>query len=229
MKQPQTKIISMGEYVKYKGKEVKTGTCEHLYYASYQKFKQAFEDGLLRPSDHGVHPERCLRPDSGFLFRFPFPDEDKLPFGDIGQFPFDRGVQIQIKAKSDKESMELTGSSKPRAVSIDLVCQKLVNRATDGHSILTPVFREPVSRKLFRIEDEADVLKIVKQIVRYQIVGEPNEEKRRLYRGIADRILKGMNINPAILVSMENGLLKPKHLPNGKQRKSDKVRKSKRI
>lgn len=219
----------MGEYVKYKGKEVKIGTCEHLYYASYQKFKQAFEDGLLRPSDHSVHPERCLRPDSGFLFRFPFPDEDKLAFGDIGQFPFDRGVPIHIKPESDKERMELTGSSKPRAVTIDLVCQKLVSRASDGQSILAPVFRGPVSRKLFRIEDEADVLKIVKQIVHHQIVGEPNEEKRRLYRGIADRILIGMKLNPAILISMEQALLKRGNLSRRKQRESDKIRKSRRI
>ena len=40
----------MGEYINYKGQEVKLGTCEDLYYTNLAAFKQAVELGEIKPS-----------------------------------------------------------------------------------------------------------------------------------------------------------------------------------
>lgn len=70
----------MSEIVSYKGKPFTIGTCENLYYVSYQKFVSALSSGFLGYLIGNLRPEEYALPDSGFRFRFPFPDEDKIPF-----------------------------------------------------------------------------------------------------------------------------------------------------
>ena len=69
----------MGEYIKYRHEIIKIGTCENLYYTSYPKYCTALESNRLSREDGNLSPELYAKPDSGFRFRFPFPDEDKLP------------------------------------------------------------------------------------------------------------------------------------------------------
>lgn len=65
----------MGEMAKYKGEEIKIGTCEEMYY-------------LRADQRHLVEYDF----DPGDRFRFPFPDEDELEPGNFGDH--DRGVEI---------------------------------------------------------------------------------------------------------------------------------------
>jgi hypothetical protein len=37
----------MGEYVKYRGKSIKLGTCEDLFYTDYGRYIGALREGLL--------------------------------------------------------------------------------------------------------------------------------------------------------------------------------------
>lgn len=75
---------------------VKLGTCESLYYVTYPKFLGALLAGLLSRCENNLAPDCYVKPDSGFLFRFPFPDEDHLPFGDIGAFGFRRTLPFTL-------------------------------------------------------------------------------------------------------------------------------------
>ena len=77
----------MGEYVKYKKECVKIGTCEDLYYVSYQKYVSMLP--FLKQEEHNLPPERYSEDNSGFRFRFPFPDEDNAEF--VSHTDYNRG------------------------------------------------------------------------------------------------------------------------------------------
>jgi hypothetical protein len=85
----------MGEFIRHNGEEIKIGTLENLYYTSYGKYTTELKAGRLSP-DGSTSPESYALPDSGFRFRFPFPDEDKLAFGEIIG-PWNRGIPITIE------------------------------------------------------------------------------------------------------------------------------------
>lgn len=88
----------MGEYVTYLGTHSKLGTCEDLYYVSFPKYITALRNGYLMPVANNDNPSEYAKPDSGFRFRFPFPDEDNFSFGDIGKYHYLRGIAITIDA-----------------------------------------------------------------------------------------------------------------------------------
>ncbi|SEA15182.1 hypothetical protein SAMN05192529_10962 [Arachidicoccus rhizosphaerae] len=194
----------MGEYVKYKGAEVKIGTCESLYYVTYPKFKEAFDQKLLTPSEFSVHPARCLEVDSGFLFRFPFPDEDKLAFGEIGKHGFNRGLPIKIVPGGDKDLIGLKDKPTDQEFTIHLIQQKFVRRESDGTPVMAAVFSEPESRKVFRIEEGSDILKIAGQIMEHHIVHESDRKLSMQYSQIATRMLAGYGLKPDM--SLRNSL-----------------------
>jgi hypothetical protein len=69
----------MGEYVKLDGQSVKLGTCENLYYCTFDALcahvdRMEQQSGNLAPRDY-------LKARYGFRYRFPFPDEDSLYIG----------------------------------------------------------------------------------------------------------------------------------------------------
>jgi len=70
----------MGEYLH----NVKLGTCESLYYTTYNQLKNWLVSGK----------ENFLKVNSGYRFRFPFPDEKNRRIGDYDNF--DRGYLINI-------------------------------------------------------------------------------------------------------------------------------------
>src|SRR5690625_82368 len=98
-----------GEYIKYKGDEVRTGTDRNLYYTSYKKYDRALKAGLLSAVSGQSEPQYYVRYNTGMLFRFPFPDEDRLPFGMIGNFSFDRGVPIKVSPQGDSRGWFVRG------------------------------------------------------------------------------------------------------------------------
>ena len=84
----------MGECVKYKGDYVKIGTCESLYYTTYKQMDELNKKGLLKEADGNLRPDSYLKVNSGFRFRFPFPDEKDIQFGMYDDY--DRGVIIKV-------------------------------------------------------------------------------------------------------------------------------------
>lgn len=82
----------MGEYAKYKGEEIKIGTCEDMYYLRYD------QAALVRPKRGNTDP---VRDRADLRFRFPFPDEDSI---EPGQFrdPF---RSVRINAPMDWEGI----------------------------------------------------------------------------------------------------------------------------
>ena len=77
----------MGEYVKIMGEHVKIGTCENLYYTSFQNFQKLSENGVIKENQSTIKEYLT----GGFRFRFPFPDEpENVLFSEVENF--DRGV-----------------------------------------------------------------------------------------------------------------------------------------
>jgi hypothetical protein len=82
----------MGEYIKYKGHEIKLGTCESMYYARLDQLKEArFE---MEKMGGNLDIAEYLDPKNGFRYRFPFPDEDNIQIGDFEEY--DKGLVIQL-------------------------------------------------------------------------------------------------------------------------------------
>ena len=183
----------MGEYVRHLGSTVKLGTCEDLYYVSYPKYKSALQSSYLMSVENNCTVAYYAKPNSGFRFRFPFPDEDRLSFGDIGNFDLRRGIAINL----DSNVIELF--DKPNRVDktykIDIVQQKLVHRQEDGKLCLALVWRDPDRGGYFREEEDATIRKILSQIIKHHVLHEQDGEKKAFFRLIACRILKGYRMD----------------------------------
>lgn len=199
----------MGEYIKYKGNEVKIGTLENLYYTSYQKYNRALKEGMLSGLDDNGQPEEYVKPDSGFRFRFPFPDEDKLPFGDIGQTHYLRGVRVKIDpiGKQDQEEEWKMIAGKNRQ--LEITQQKLIHREEDGKACLALIVRNPESGLSFRIEDEQSAKIIVKGVLHNHVANAANLKERTFYRQLAARIIAGYRLNKAVGKSIKRPKGKP--------------------
>jgi hypothetical protein len=175
----------MGEYIKYKGAEIKIGTLENLYYTSYEKYVKALKTPLVSKADGSLAPSEYAEPDSGFRFRFPFPDEDKLPFGDISG-DYQRGIPVTV----DNAAL-WDGDMANRQYQLEIVQQKLVHRQSDGKLCLAVVCRDPVKQESFRLEDKSAIKALIHQILKNHVMNEPDQEKKSFFRAIAVRVLKG--------------------------------------
>ncbi|WP_214072582.1 hypothetical protein [Mucilaginibacter sp. dw_454] len=175
----------MGEYVNYKGNEIKVGTMDNLYYVTYEKYSRALAAGLLSKLDGSSAPAEYARPDSGFCFRFPFPDEDKLPLGDIGRSDYNRGLPVKI------DPGIYNGAGDGSLKTVEIVQQKLVHREQDGKLILALLLRDPADGNKFRIEDDAFIGKFCREIIRNHVMNEKDKAKKEAYRQVASIISKG--------------------------------------
>lgn len=184
----------MGEYVKYKNKEVKIGTMEDLYYTSYEKYTAALKDKLLTKLPASDTPSAYAKPDSGLRFRFPFPDEDKLPFGEIKE-PYDRGVPVKVEPKLFNAVADDPAMADRRYIYMEITQQKLVHREADGKPVLALVLRDPVTGNAMRMEDDVFIKTFTKAILRNHVIGEDNREKASYFRTLAKRILAGYKLN----------------------------------
>ena len=89
----------MGEYVRMNGDAVKLGTCEDLYYCTFDTLC-TFIDGMKK-EPHNCDPSDYLKESGGWRYRFPFPGEDKIPIGTHDDF--DRGYLVELPEKSPIE------------------------------------------------------------------------------------------------------------------------------
>lgn len=184
------RIIEMGEYVKYRGHEVKIGTCENLYYTSYQKYLAAMNSGFVSGLQGNGAPMDYLNVNYGFRFRFPFPDEDKLKFGEIIE-PFHRGVIITVSSSVLNDDPSLADQT----IQIEIVQQKPVINEENGDFNLALVFRDPKTDQSYSIRGAEDIRKLVVDIVRNHVVNQPDPHMKSFYRAIAVRIIKGYGMS----------------------------------
>ncbi|WP_130855651.1 hypothetical protein [Olivibacter jilunii] len=216
----------MGEYVKYGSKVVKIGTCESLYYTSYEKYLGALFAGQLGFVDGNIDPRYYARPNAGFRFRFPFPDEDKMPMGHSFDH-FDRGVSVKVGAdvwhnkQLDASQLHLAFTKDhvgqvigtfrsgvlapgpvpvlpvkklPETMMLDIVFQKPVYRQSDGKFILALVLREPITGDMRRLEEDKDIRKFLKDLIKYQVAPDGDQHTRQFYRMIGARVMKGYSL-----------------------------------
>lgn len=81
----------MSEIIKINGQICKIGSCESLYYTTYQQYKKALDNGQLKGTPGNDTPDNYIN--GLYRFRFPFPDENF----EIGMYEdFDRGVYFEI-------------------------------------------------------------------------------------------------------------------------------------
>ena len=72
----------MGEYAKFRGQEIKIGTCESMYYLRYEdRHKVEAKSGNVDPAN-----------DKNLFFRLPFPDEDHIEPGNYEDY--NRGLRM---------------------------------------------------------------------------------------------------------------------------------------
>lgn len=174
----------MGEYVKYGREVIKIGTCENLYYSTYYGYCEALENNRLYRVEGNLSPSLYAKPDSGFRFRFPFPDEDKLPFGSNWN-DFNRGVPVKLDSAAVEPPEQC--NLKDGIFEMEIVQQKLVHRQSDNLLCLALVWRTHARGEYFRVEDYNDVKNILSQIIKHHILNNSNLEQRSFYRGIALR------------------------------------------
>jgi len=174
--------------VSYIGRDVKIGTCELLYYTSYQKYRDAYESGRLGSLEGNGHISDYLKVENGFMFRFPFPDEDRLRFGHfVGSF--NRNVPVLLSMPAFER---ICGDQVSEGLNqIGISMQKPVRRIDDGKFCLALVYVDYKSGHMFRIEDDNVVRLLAKEIVKNHIMKEASAERRSFYRTLASRILKG--------------------------------------
>ena len=169
----------MGEYAKYRGREVKIGTCEDMYYLRADQARD------VQPISNSLNPWReryVLR------FRFPFPDEDGTEPGAFE--PYERGYTIpqgyvfEHSDPTDHHSIQLV-SNYPSGYLVSLPCpqsgrviegaqvmrnggpagwqitkQKFLRSDGDGPDTLAVVISCAICRVSYRVEDAAEAHRI---------------------------------------------------------------------
>lgn len=189
----------MGEYIKYKNQEIKLGTCESLYYATLPKYLAAYNAGHLRSVVHNLSPSGYLNVEQGFLFRFPFPDEDHLPLGEF-LHGFNRSLPIEVSPSVFSAIMGSEHQGSGYSLAIEF--QKPVYRIADKQLCNALVFRDSVGMQLYRLEDDYEVKLLIGELVKNHISKEVDVEKRKFFRQIGARILKGYRLQtPALNLS----------------------------
>jgi hypothetical protein len=74
----------MGEHIRLHGQSVKLGTCENLYYVTYDQLRRLV--GAAEELPGNLPPREYLNPEHGFRYRFPFPEEDGIEAGNAEEY-----------------------------------------------------------------------------------------------------------------------------------------------
>ena len=74
----------MGEYIGINGEQMKLGTCEDLYYVTYDQARQLLTRAVQVPGN--LPPREYLDPKHQWRYRFPFPEEDGRAAGLFDDF-----------------------------------------------------------------------------------------------------------------------------------------------
>lgn len=192
----------MERYVRYKNEVVKIGDDEDLYCTSFRKYHLALKKGFLSQLAGHLSPEEYAKHSGPYRFRFPFPDEDKFAFGDIGNFPRLRGLRLKIDPGTDTRLIEQLKLLCGQNGLLEITQQKIIFQSANRKFSLVTIIRNPESGNSFRIEDESFIFKLNKNIILNHVVNEPDMGKKNFYRTLIARILRGYHQNiPSILAS----------------------------
>lgn len=175
----------MEEYVSYLSVPTRIGTADILDRVSYGTFREQLTAGSLVRAPECLPPVSYTDPDYGFLFRFPFPDEDILEFGDLKDRELHRGLLVKIERDGyfprgffpELDGMPMTTVGTLQYTStfpmenpnnaddhiyIELTYQTAMQ--VEGKRMLALVFRCPFSGKLFKVKDWLKANYLVMQI-----------------------------------------------------------------
>lgn len=206
----------MGEYVHYEGDSAKIGTCEDLYYVTYDDLVTMIDRGATT-SPGNLPPREYLK--NGFRFRFPFPDEDALGVGKWEAEQFDRGLMVPIpkdllgynehedrwvgiRPKGEKYAYNInvkvtcpmSPEADPKDYHVGATNQRYVQivqqKPVDG--CLWLVLRCPYCETMWRVPpDEGKAF--VEWMRTYSKRDYEHQSKGRYYLEVADRIEEGYN------------------------------------
>lgn len=118
----------MGEYIR----DTKLGTCENLYYSTFEQLKNTKEFSADEKSDF-------LKIDSGYRFRFPFPDEninigthEDHDRGFLITIPDSIGVEISHSTTFTRVGFRNANAQRHQEFGIEIPCpQDKENRGTN--------------------------------------------------------------------------------------------------
>lgn len=176
----------MGEYITtVQDGQLKIGTCEDLYYVTYQSLIAYVDEGAKKAPGN-LEPREYLKAEHGFRYRFPFPDESEqdrfhnptrgwkfsLPVADAKDFIEQVDHDSVCHRVSDinvwhpciwsKEWSEARGnfghSPLPSLMALELVQQKFAG------GILVPVLKCGCCGSKFRVESVERVEQITEAI-----------------------------------------------------------------
>lgn len=92
----------MGEYARYKGEQIKIGTCESMYYL------RADQAHLVTPQSGSVDP---IKDRAEIRFRFPWPQEDGIEPGQFADFAKSLGLGVPPPREIDHRSVQFKHDS----------------------------------------------------------------------------------------------------------------------
>lgn len=176
----------MEHYVKYLDKKVLIGEDENLYYATFSQLYEAWQNGLLSQVSGGNEPLKFLAPDSGYFFRFPFPDEG-IPLAEYCDVQESRGLLLHLEmdglfVEDDFEDVSCLVRSKTQPgllkkvscdnpnrysekIDIELTQQQLTS--VDGVIRLVPALRCPYTGGVYKIKDQEKLDILIGQIFKH--------------------------------------------------------------
>jgi hypothetical protein len=158
---------------------------------------------------------------TGLRFRFPFPDEDCLPLGEVGDESFERGVLITIErgmhfatgefppvhATYEVKSITQPGLRRQipmlnpnnvfETIDIEIVQQKPVS--IHGNFYLLLVYRCPYSRERWRIEHRETAEHIVSEIRQRYLLTTTDDSEQIFWDKLTERILIGYEPGAGLL------------------------------
>jgi hypothetical protein len=189
----------MGEYAKFRGVEIKIGTCEDMYYLRYDQRRMIQPlSNSLNPNDKEV--QKIIR------FRFPWPDEDdSLPGGNGKGFDPFRTLRIDDVRAEDEDHGKVQFSAQ-NGYLVSIPCPEGKDRShgltihrngyggavhlfqqavRGGH--LVPIFQCGGCKTMWRVETNEDLAPYIKSLE--EKIERESGASKRFYRTILDRML----------------------------------------
>lgn len=174
----------MEHCIKFCGKPITIGIDTHLCFATVEQLYRAWNKNLLKGLPEHFPPIQFISGNSGFIFRFPFPDE-AIPLGEYPETISKRGLlmeieKYQILKDEDFNKIAITFISETQPtlksefqcdnpnslqskIQIELIGQQLL---FDGHQYkLCPVLRCPYSGQTFLIKGENELNVLMTEIL----------------------------------------------------------------
>jgi ssDNA-binding Zn-finger/Zn-ribbon topoisomerase 1 len=210
----------VGEYAKYKGQEVKLGTCENMYYITVQEY-------IKRRTSLTVSFNYLTPNDS--LFRFPFPDEDGQAFefenfyrGVSITIPKTLGVEIYHKEITEIDLKEVD------TLTFEIIQQKIVCDESSNEKIeLQTVVRCPNCGGVSRLskEEAESIYNYFKSLKHSLITEEQKEIFERMYKGYTSEYLEFIEnaVNEAAAPKTEKAVNEVTAEPKAKKSKKEKI------